>query len=427
MKNKIAVICPPLQGHINPMSVIAYELKQNNRNIFFIGLLDIREYIQEFQFIPIGTQVFPKNSIPKITKKMARLKGLRMGRYWQSKFANKWSEIVCEQLPEILKHNHIDIIICDQLEAAVALVADKLKIPFITVCNAMAIVMDNTIPPFFTSWSYKTTDTRLNLNEAFYKVADFILKHDTRALEEWRKKWDMPTREGMNRYFAVSPLLTLCQQSPSLEFPRTKINRDWYYCGPFRNSTLSPYPNPNLSNEERKFVYVSFGSLLGSRFRLLKKCIKISHHLGLEPVIAHAGLLKKKEVKKLQKYAHVYEYVKQPEIFNQCDLLISHCGLNTVLDALSYGRPILALPIGIEQGAIATKLKRVGCALIVKRKWKRKIRKTLSELLSNPEYVKNALSLKKEIENAGGEQRALELIEKSLRGKSRGIKGFNFV
>jgi len=410
MIKKIAFICPPLQGHINPMSAIAFGLKSKKIVIKFIGVADMIDYLDGFDLIPMGTEVFPKGSIKTITDKMAKRKGMRMGRAWQSRFTNKWADVVCRELPQIIEREKIDFIVCDQLEPAVALVADYLKIPFVTICNAMAIVMDLTYPPFFTSWDYKITKTRLHINRGFYQVADFILKRDSRVLEKWRKEWGMEERIGMNRYFANSKLAILSQQTKSLEFPLTEINKDWFYCGPFRNSRFAPYILPDLPKDDKINVYISLGSIQGSRFKLFKKCIQACNALGLRAIVVHAGLLKAEQIKELEKDALVFDYVKQPDIFQYCKILISHCGLNTALDALSYGRPIIAIPMGIEQGAIATKLKRIGCAVVVKNPKKKNLQKALSEILSKPEYEQNYELVKQEIEASGGAEKAIDVI-----------------
>lgn len=421
LKKTIAFICPPLQGHVNPMAAIAHNIEKHVNGIKFIGVPDMGKLVKEFDFIPIGNKSFPHGSIKKITKKMTKRKGMRMGRVWQSKFVNKWSDVVCGELPSILEENNISFIICDQMEPAVALVADYLNIPFITVCNAMAVVMHLTLPPFFTSWDYKTTERRLKINDGFYTVANIILKRDTKVLERWRQKWNMPERTGMRRFFATSRVATLSQQTPSLEFPFTEINQDWHYCGPFRNDIHLSYKKPVLPNDDKKNVYISLGSLQGSRFGLLNKCVKACDKLDLRPIVVHAGLLKEKKIKKLQKKAVVYDYLKQPDVFNDCDILISHCGLNTALDALSCGRPIVAIPIGIEQGAIATKIKRNKCAVVVKRPSVKKIVGALSEIISNPEYEKNARALEQEIKDAGCVDKATNVIVNTIKEIEKGM------
>jgi UDP:flavonoid glycosyltransferase YjiC (YdhE family) len=410
---KIAFVCPPLLGHINPMKSIAQCLDRKKFHIIFIGVLDIAKYFEKLkyiEYIPLGAAQFPLGSIQKIIERMSKLKGIRMGRLWQSQFTKKWSEVVCRDLRFILEWKEIDFIICDQLEPAIGLVADYLNIPFITICNAMAIIMDLSLPPFFTRWDYKITKRRLVINEGFYKVAEFILKRDTKVLEYWRKKWGMEERNGMRRYFAYSDIATLSQQTKSLEFPLTDINKNWHYCGPFRTNGTLDYPKLEIPKDNVKNVYISLGSMQGSRYKLLKKCVNSCLSVGARPLVVHGGLLDNKKIKKLKTKALVFDFLKQPEIFEVCEVLISHCGLNTGLDALSYGRPIIAIPLGIEQGAIATKFKRAGFAIICKRPKKRKLKKALIEILSNSKYQERSQLLKFEIKNSGGVEKAVEII-----------------
>jgi len=219
----------------------------------------------------------------------------------------------------------------------------------------------------------------------------------------------------MKRYFAHSTIATISQQTKSIEFPLTEINKDWYYCGPFRTDGLLPYIKPDLPKDEITNVYISLGTIQGSRYKLFKKCIEVCNDLGLRAIIVHAGLLKEKRIKELKKIALVYDYLKQPDIFKDCEVLISHCGLNTALDALSYGRPVIAIPIGIEQGAIATKLKRIRCAIVVKKPNKKNLKTALLEILSNPEYKKKCQLIKEEIASSGGAERAVEIISDLIK------------
>jgi UDP:flavonoid glycosyltransferase YjiC (YdhE family) len=219
----------------------------------------------------------------------------------------------------------------------------------------------------------------------------------------------------MNYYFAMSKIATYSQQSPMLEFPLTEINADWYYCGPLRNQHTTKYVLPAVPNDNRTNVYISFGSIQGSRYKMLKKTAMCCMKLGLRPIIAHAGRLNKRKIQKLEKYALVFDYIKQPDIFTICDFLISHCGLNTVLDALSFGRPILAMPFGIEQTAIATKVVRTGSGIRIKRFTNRKIRNAIIEIISNQSYRLNAEKVKDDIKQSGGAIRAANIILEKLQ------------
>jgi len=413
---KIVMICPPLQGHLNPMKSIAYLLLEKGIKPVFIGIADSSNLIDNFEHFIIGKKAFPKGSLEIVLRKISQSRGVRMGRMWQKIFLNKWCKVVCEELPSILEHLNADLMVIDQLDPASALVADKCNIKFITACNAMTIVLHRDIPLFYTSWDYtdKPSYFRDVLQKWMLIFTDLILKNDNRILEKYRRKWNMDKRIGMNRYFAMSKIATFSQQSPLLEFPLTDINKNWNYCGPIRSTKVTNYNLPLISKDDVINVYISLGSIQGSRFKLLKKTAKSCKELGLRPIIAHAGRLEKNQIRDLEEYALVFDYVKQPDIFDMCDLLISHCGLNTVLDALSFGRPIIAMPLGIEQAAIATKVTRTGSGIRIKRFSRKNIKKAIMEITSNPEYRLKAELIKMDIKKCGGSKRAVNIILDNL-------------
>ena len=53
----------------------------------------------------------------------------------------------------------------------------------------------------------------------------------------------------------------------------------------------------------------------------------------------------------------VYNYIDQYEAIKQSDLVITHAGMNTVLESLTLGKPILAIPIMGDQSNIAARIK----------------------------------------------------------------------
>ena len=413
---KVAMICPPLQGHLNPMKSIAYLLLEKGIEPVFIGIIDSSDKVNDFEHITIGMQVFPKGSLELILKEITQSRGFKMGRIWQKEFLLKWSKVVCEELPTVLESLNIDLMVIDQLDPASALVADKCDIKFITACNAMAIVLHRNIPLFFTSYDYTENPSywRYIWEKWMLIFTNRILKNDTKILNKYRKKWDMGKRIGMDRYFAMSKIATFSQQSPLLEFPLTEINEKWAYCGPIRNVQATNYDLPVVPKDDVKNVYISFGSIQGSRFELLKETAECCKELGLRPIITHAGRLERNQIQELEEYALVFDYIKQPEIFEMCEFLVSHCGLNTVLDALSLGRPIIAMPLGIEQAAIATKVTRTGSGIRIKRFNKKNIKNALIKITSNPEYSLNAKRIQRDIELSGGAKRAANIILENL-------------
>ena len=63
--------------------------------------------------------------------------------------------MVCRDAPDAIRRLKIDALLVDQMEPAGGAVADHLGIPFVTICNALAINRDPVAPPAFTPWPYR--------------------------------------------------------------------------------------------------------------------------------------------------------------------------------------------------------------------------------------------------------------------------------
>ena len=53
----------------------------------------------------------------------------------------------------------------------------------------------------------------------------------------------------------------------------------------------------------------------------------------------------------------IVSFAPQLEILKQAALVITHAGVNTVLESLSEGVPLVAVPLGNDQFGVAARLK----------------------------------------------------------------------
>lgn len=97
-------------------------------------------------------------------------------------------------------------------------------------------------------------------------------------------------------------------------------------------------------------------------------------------------------------------------------MTITHAGTNTVLDCLSYGIPMVAIPLTIDQPGLASRLAWAGAAEVVlpQRISVSQLREAIQQVLTNSSYRQNALRLKSAIRQAGGVSRAADIIEKAV-------------
>lgn len=117
----------------------------------------------------------------------------------------------------------------------------------------------------------------------------------------------------------------------------------------------------------------------------------------------------------------VYDWVPQEAVLQHAALTICHGGMNTVLDSLAAGVPMVVMPLAFEQSAIAARIRHAGAGHPVSaRSSPRRIADAIALVQGTPDYQTRAQAIQRDIGNAGGAERAADLIEASLRAGGAG-------
>src|SRR6185437_2662042 len=87
--------------------------------------------------------------------------------------------------------------------------------------------------------------------------------------------------------------------------------------------------------------------------------------LPVQLVITHGGGLDERAVASFPGKPLVVSYAPQMAVLAKTCLTLTHAGLNTVLDSLANGVPLVAIPITYEQPAIARRIEWCGAGRVV--------------------------------------------------------------
>lgn len=99
-------------------------------------------------------------------------------------------------------------------------------------------------------------------------------------------------------------------------------------------------------------AYVALGSFLSARSDVLRRIADGLRAAGLEAVIA-SGVTAPVELGALPEDWIVRPHLPQVAALRVCDVVVCHGGNNTVMEALTAGLPVVALPFSTDQFAVA--------------------------------------------------------------------------
>ncbi|RXM39507.1 hypothetical protein BOQ62_11635 [Chryseobacterium sp. CH21] len=116
----------------------------------------------------------------------------------------------------------------------------------------------------------------------------------------------------------------------------------------------------------------------------------------------------------------VNSFVPQSAVMQHMDMVICHGGFNTVNDTFRNGLPMLITPIAYDHFHIAKLIEQAGCGISIRYKRLRveALRETVFELLENPKYRLAAQEVRNTFTLAGGNDKAVELLENFVQEHS---------
>ena len=218
----IGLMCPTASGHLNPMTTLGYELHQRGHRVNLVGTPDAQTKTEAagLEFLAIGKSKFPPGSMKKSLSELGELSGTEALRFTVELFKQVTS-VVLDEAPTTIQQAGIELLLIDQTSFGASSVAERLKLPFISVCCALMINREASIPPINVPWKYSPAWWAQLRNQAGYKLIDKLAKPIVDVQADYRQQWNLPVLKSAN--LAFSPLAQLSQQPPEFEYPRKAL------------------------------------------------------------------------------------------------------------------------------------------------------------------------------------------------------------
>jgi MGT family glycosyltransferase len=321
------------------------------------------------------------------------------------------------EAPKLIRELGIDLLLVDEVEPAGAIVAEHLDLPFVTLSNALTVYRGSSIPPVFTGWGYSASYAAQLRNRMGYLLQRTLAKDWLDALNLQRREWRLPPYRAPEDF--ISTWAHLAQQPPCFDFPRQCLPQQFHYTGPWHDRRVRPpvqFPFDKL--DSRPLIYASMGTLQNQIQKVFREIAQACDGLDAQLVISLGGGGARPELAgSLPGNPLVVEYAPQLELLSRAALTITHAGLNTVLESLSCGVPMVAIPVGNDQPGVAARVKWLGAGevLPLKRLRADRLQKLVKNVLLNERYRLQAHRLMLDIKRTDGVRKASDLIEQVFR------------
>ena len=405
-----AIIAPPLYSHVRALEALAQQLIARGHRITFIQQAEARALLSDARsgFCAVGERSHPAGSLARTLQLTAHPAGLGIFRLIDD--LAHTTDMLCRELPAALEKNGVDGLIVDQMEAAGGLVAEALGLPFVSVACALPVNRDENIPLPVMPFNYAISERSKKRYAASAGVYDWLMRRQGAVIARHARAFGLGERRALHD--CLSPLAQISQTLPAFDFPR-RLPACFHAVGPLRNA---PSAVPNIEIPGQPLVFASLGTLQGHRYGLFRAVARACRCLDARLLIAHCGGLHTGQVAKLAAYgAQVTDFTDQPAVLRQAQVVITHGGLNTVMDAIESSTPILAIPLAFDQPGVAARVVYSGIGRRASRfACGAALAGHLEKLLGDQGYRQRLAAMQLQLQQAGGAPFAAQVVEQAL-------------
>jgi zeaxanthin glucosyltransferase len=421
---RIGFLSLPVPGHLNPMTALARKLRSRGHDVVFMSLADVAPFAEaaELPFVPVSETAYPAGSLGKLVRHLSELSGEEALHFTVNAMMTGYTASLFESLPDTLSQARVDGLVVDQYQPYVELIPMHLQMPFVHVSNALHVDYTGQTPICFVDWPHETGAGAVARNlEGVRRTRNLLAPVITEA-QAYAKKVGLSV-DWSNPHSTLSPLAWITQCPREFDFGYAPGCSQFHYAGPFhdgRGRMDIDFPWHQLTGEP--IVYASMGTLQNGLIDIFRSITQAAVALKeLQFILAVGTQLHPKQLGDVPANVLVVNHAPQIEILKRSSLCITHAGLNTVLESLSSGVPMLALPITNDQPGVAARIanKNVGVVISPDQATPENFVTVIKRVLGDSTFWDNARKMQKVIRSVDGLSVAAGILETAFELEER--------
>jgi zeaxanthin glucosyltransferase len=409
----------PLTGHLHPMTALGRKMQARGHEVIFFGLPDAARIVRSagLDFVPFGEEEYPVGTTPAMYARLATLKGEDVIRYSFQEMHPQRTRTTLAQLPEKLAHRGVEALVIDTVHFFAELVPMSMGIPYAHIWNVLHIDSSGVTPPCVVGWDYEDTPVARARNIEAVKKMNSVSQPIQQVARSWAENhglqidWDTPNA-------TISKLAVITQTPKEFDFPGVPQAPAFHYAGPFHDDygrEKVAFPWERLTGEP--LIYASMGTLVNGLTDVFRIILEAAAAIkGRQLVLSIGSNIQMDDIGPIPASAIVVSKAPQIELLKRAELCITHAGINTTLESLALGVPMVAIPVGFDQPGIAARIvyHGVGKSVPVGSMNKEDLSGAIQNVLGDPSYRQAARRFQRTIAQTQGLDQAADVLEQAF-------------
>ncbi|MCX4733362.1 nucleotide disphospho-sugar-binding domain-containing protein [Streptomyces sp. NBC_01363] len=380
----------PLHGHVTPMVALAAELASRGHQVDVVISAPFAEVFREVGCTVTEIAIRPRGGVPEQPTFGHRLRRIR-----------RIADVFREQ-----RRLTRELVEGWPVWEPAVVVADIMAIWGIRAAEAAGV-------PFV---SFHVT----------YAVSEEVLLDEVRqqlgprAAALVRRLGIARIQPGLRRRVTAGAAKALVNTVPELQPARESFDERFHFVGPLRREPVGTdgsaagysddLPWDRIADEPS--VYVSTGTMFTRGPEFFRKIADAFAGTRWLVVLATSHT-DPAELGTLPPNVIARQYVPQSAVLERCDAFLSHGGMNSALEGLALGRPMVLVPRAADQREIARRLAEAGVGVVVPAESEgQRFVTALDEVVADPDIRRTLDGLSSRMGRLNGPGAAAEVLEK---------------
>ena len=391
--SKIAFFCIPAHGHTNPTLEVVKELVNRGNEVWYYSYDSMKDKIESTgaKYISCDKYDNQMNLKPEDADRIGKDIAFSMEILVNTTLALE------ETILDDMKEWKPDCIVADSVATWGKLTALKMGIPYISSTTTFA----------FNQHSAKIMKQGI---KALFGML-FSMPKANKYVKKLKKK-GYPVNGVLSIVQNDNETDTIVYTSPEFQPCAETFSDKYIFVGPSIRKL-----DYEVGALEKKTIYISLGTVNNQVLSFFKNCIQALKDSDMNVIMSVGDIIDLSELGTIPENIQVERSVNQIEVLQQVDAFITHCGMNSVNEALYYQVPLILFPQTREQGGVAYRVNELGAGIYLKENNVASIKETVVEVMKNPSYKENAKKIAESFYQCGGAKAAADKILKVAEKK----------
>ncbi|MCY8857088.1 macrolide family glycosyltransferase [Bacillus atrophaeus] len=385
-QHHITIINIPAYGHVNPTLALVEKLCEKGHRITYATTEEFAPAVQQAGARPLlyetTISVDPQQIKELMEKNETPLMFL------------KESLGILPQLEELYKDDQPDLIVYDFIALAGKLLADKLQVPAVRLCSSYA------------------------QNESFQMGTEEMLKQVKEAEAEFQAFLEQENLPAVSfEQLAIPEAFNIVFMPRSFQIKNETFDDRFCFIGPSLGKRSEQERLLLKEKGDRPLMLISLGTAFNAWPEFYQMCMEAFGGSEWHVIMSVGKSIEPDSLGDIPDNFTVRQRVPQLDVLTEADVFISHGGMNSTMEAMNEGVPLVVIPQMHEQELTAQRVEELGLGIYLPKEEVSvpRLQQAIGNIFSDKEIHSRVKDMQKDVKEAGGAEQGAAEIEAFMK------------